>query len=132
MRQIDAALAAFQGDPRFTGAVSGLHIALEEDPQLHTYVVSFGAGGRTAWHSHERGQLLICTDGQGLVGTRDGRTVELRPGIAVWTDPGEEHWHGADLQCPMTHVAVQTETPGRESVVWKEPVTGGYLQETPQ
>ncbi len=58
MRELNAALIAFDNDPRFTGSVSGLHIAPEEDPQLHAYVVDLEAGGRTAWHAHERGQLL--------------------------------------------------------------------------
>jgi quercetin dioxygenase-like cupin family protein len=122
MRQTGTALTAFRDDPRFTGEVAGVHLAPPEDPQLHSYVVRFEAGGRTAWHSHERGQLLICTEGFGYVGTRDGRVIELRPGVSAWTDPGEEHWHGAGPQSTMTHVAVQTETPGGESVRWLEPV----------
>jgi quercetin dioxygenase-like cupin family protein len=123
MRQIDATLAPFGADPRFTGSVSGLHLAPPEDPQLHAYVVRFDPGGRTAWHSHERGQLLICIDGRGFVGARDGRVIQLRPGVAVWTDPGEEHWHGAGPDSAMTHVAVQTEAPGTDAVRWLEPVT---------
>ncbi len=125
MRELDANLAVFGADPRFTGPVSGLHIAPAEDPQLHAYVVRFGPGGRTAWHAHERGQLLICTDGFGYVGTRDGRVIGLRPGVAVWTDAGEQHWHGAGADGPMTHVAVQTETPGVDGVDWREAVTDG-------
>ncbi len=121
MRYIDATLSAFVDDPRFTGAVSGLHIAPAEDAQLHAYVVHFEPCGRTAWHSHERGQLLICTDGLGYVSTRDGQLLELHPGSTVWTGPGEEHWHGAGAYTSMTHVAVQTETPGRDSVRWLEP-----------
>ncbi|MEV6923417.1 cupin domain-containing protein [Dactylosporangium sp. NPDC051485] len=124
MRRIDAALTELANDQRFTGSVSGLHLAPPEDPQLHAYVVRFDAGGRTAWHAHERGQLLICTDGSGYVGTRDGHVIELRPGVSAWTDPGEEHWHGAAAQSTMTHVAVQTEAPGRDSVRWLEPVDG--------
>jgi quercetin dioxygenase-like cupin family protein len=123
VRQIDAPTAPFANDPRFTGQVSGLHLAPPEDPQLHAYVVRFDIGGRTAWHSHERGQLLICLDGFGYVGTRDGHVIELRPGVAAWTDPGEEHWHGAGLESAMTHVAVQTETAGIESARWSEPVS---------
>ena len=123
MRQIDATLAAFGPDPRFGGAVSGRHLAPEEDPRLHAYLVRFEAGGHTAWHSHEHGQLLICTEGHGFVGTRDGQVIELRPGIAVWTDAGQEHWHGAGFDASMTHVAAQTETPGNDDAVrWREPV----------
>jgi quercetin dioxygenase-like cupin family protein len=122
VRNIDAGLVDFVDDPRFTGAVSGSHITVAEDAQLHAYVVSFEPCGHTAWHSHERGQLLICTEGFGYVGTRDGLVLELSPGRVVWTDPGEDHWHGAGAESPLTHVAVQTETPGGESVRWLEPV----------
>jgi quercetin dioxygenase-like cupin family protein len=122
MRLAGNTLTAFGDDPRFTGAVSGLHLAPPEDPQWHAYVVRFEPGARTAWHSHERGRLLIRTEGAGYVGTRDGRLLELRPGVSAWTDPGEEHWHGAGPGSPLTHVAVRTEQPGGESVRWFEPV----------
>lgn len=123
MRLLDATTAAFEDDPRFAGTVSGVHLTPSSDPELHAYVVHFEPGGRTAWHAHERGQLLVCIAGSGVVGARDGARLELRPGAAVWTEPGEEHWHGATTTDPMSHVAIQTETPGIDSVVWREPVT---------
>lgn len=122
MREIDASRTAFGDDSRFTGVVSGTHIAPHEDPELHAYVVHFEAGGRTAWHCHDRGQLLICIDGSGFVGARDGSIITLQPGVAAWTAPAEDHWHGASAHSSMTHVAVQTETAGAHSVDWKEPV----------
>ena len=36
--------------------------------------VRFTPGARTNWHSHALGQTLHCTDGIGLVVTRDGTT----------------------------------------------------------
>lgn len=132
MRRLDATAAPFTDDPRFTGAVAGRHLTVEDDPQLHTYVVRFEPGARTAWHAHERGQLLVCTDGVGQVGTRDGTVLELRPGVAVWTGAGEEHWHGAADGTAMSHVAVQTETPGGESVQWLEPVRAEDVPAVPR
>ena len=123
MRELDATLPDFDNDPRFTGPVSGRHIAPDEDPQLHAYVVRFGASGRTAWHTHERGQLLVCTAGRGYVVTRGGAIIELRPGVAAWADAGELHWHGAGPDGPMSHVAVQTETPGGGGVDWQQAVS---------
>jgi quercetin dioxygenase-like cupin family protein len=122
MRRIEATLGAFLDDPRFSGAVAGVHIAPDEDPQLHVYVLQCDAGGRTAWHCHERGQLLICTAGHGYVGTRDGQVVELRPGVAAWTDQGEDHWHGAGPLAQLAYIAVQTQSPGGDTVNWQEPV----------
>jgi quercetin dioxygenase-like cupin family protein len=121
MRALDATTTPFAGVPRFTGDVAGVHLSPDEDPLLHAYVVRFEPGSRTDWHAHERGQLLICTSGSGYVGIRDGTVIELRPGVAVWTDAGEQHWHGAGPDEPLTHVAVQTETPG-VGVTWLERV----------
>ncbi|WP_188940502.1 cupin domain-containing protein [Nakamurella endophytica] len=130
MERLDAVPLPLTADPRFTGAVAGWHHRPDGDPRLHAYVVRFAAGSRTAWHSHAHGQLLVGQSGAGWVGTRDGRVVRLVPGVAVWTDPGEEHWHGADADQAMIHLAVQTAPPGGDSVTWLEPVvlagTGGH------
>ncbi len=123
MRRLDLNPLPLVDDPRFTGSVSGAHAGPPEDPVLHVFVVSFSPGGRTAWHSHPNGQLLICTQGRGWVATRDGATQELTPGSGVWTDRGEEHWHGAGADSPMTHVAVQTTAPdGQDAARWFEAV----------
>ena len=124
MRIVDLAPAEFGVDPRFSGSVSGADFIPAEDPSLHAFVVSFEAGSRTAWHSHANGQLLICIEGRGYVGTRDGKILELVPGGTVWTDPAEEHWHGAAAETGMKHIAVQTRPPesGEREVHWLEPV----------
>lgn len=125
MRKLDAGLAPFTEDARFTGSVSGVHLAPDEDSRLHAYVVSFQPGGRTAWHAHDRGQLLICTAGVGYVANRSGEVIELRPGVAAWTDAGEHHWHGAGRDEPMIHIAVQTAAPGGDGATWLEAVSAG-------
>ncbi len=48
--------------------------------QLTCGFVRFTPGARTNWHSHVNEQPLVVTDGIGLVGTRDGKTVVLRAG----------------------------------------------------
>jgi quercetin dioxygenase-like cupin family protein len=48
--------------------------------QLTCGFVRFTPGARTNWHSHVNGQLLVCTDGVGLVGTRDGEAT-------TWLEP---------------------------------------------
>lgn len=122
MHTVDLAPRPLTGS-RFTGIVSGADHVPGSDPRLQVFVVEFAPGGRTAWHSHARGQLLICISGRGAVGTRDGRILALRAGDAIWTEPGEEHWHGADPNAAMTHVAVQTRDPDDAGVLWGEPVT---------
>lgn len=123
MKAIDFTPQTFDaGDPRFAGTVSGIHHAPPSDDRLHAYLVSFEPGGRTAWHSHLRGQLIVCTAGRGRVVTRDGSELALHSGTAVWTEPGEDHWHGAAEDSAMTHLAVQTADPGGDGAQWNEPV----------
>ena len=45
-------------------------------------------------------------DGIGLVQSRDGEIVVMRPGDAVYTPPGEWQWHGAASEHFMAHLAM--------------------------
>ena len=77
------------------------------DPsRLVAALVRFTPGARTNWHSHPLGQTLHCTDGTGLVATRDGNAILMRAGDTVHTPPGEEHWHGATADTMMCHLAL--------------------------
>ena len=78
-------------------------------------LVRFTPGARTNWHSHANGQLLHCTDGVGLVATRDGTTIRMRAGDTVWTPAGEEHWHGGTADNMMCHYAILDETPAGDA-----------------
>ena len=88
-------------------------------------LVRFTPGARTNWHSHANGQLLQCTDGVGLVVTRDGTTIRLRAGDTVWTPAGEEHWHGATADNFMCHLAMwESAADGQgPDTAWGEHVT---------
>ncbi|WP_446213566.1 cupin domain-containing protein [Micromonospora sp. IBSANI012] len=61
---------------------------------------------RRAWHSHAVGQTLHVTDGVGLIQSRGGEIIEIRPGDTIYTPPGEWHWHGAAPDHFMTHLAM--------------------------
>jgi quercetin dioxygenase-like cupin family protein len=91
--------------------------------RLVAALVRFTPGARTNWHSHANGQLLHCTDGVGVVATRDGTTIRIRPGDSVWTPAGEEHWHGGTADNMMCHYAILDETPAADATTWLEPVT---------
>lgn len=79
------------------------------------FAVHFEAGGRTKPHVHAKGQLLHIVDGEGIIGTPDGRRT-VRTGDVVSVMPDEWHWHGATPDSPMTHVTVQIA--GADSVDW--------------
>jgi quercetin dioxygenase-like cupin family protein len=100
-------------DPVFTG---------DGTCQLVVGLVRFTPGARTNWHSHANGQLLRCTDGVGLVATRDGAAIRMRAGDTVWTPAGEEHWHGGTADTMMCHYAILDASGDGEATTWLEPV----------
>ncbi|MDQ2847859.1 MAG: cupin domain-containing protein [Actinomycetota bacterium] len=91
----------FSGDVWFDVIAKG-----DEPSCLRVNIVRFAPGGRTAWHSHARGQTLHVTEGFGLVQSRGGEVTEIRPGDTIYTPPGEWHWHGAAPDRFMSHLAI--------------------------
>jgi quercetin dioxygenase-like cupin family protein len=49
---------------------------------------------------------LHVTDGIGLVQSRGGKVIEIRPSDTIYTPPGEWHWHGAAPDHFMIHLAM--------------------------
>ena len=85
-------------------------------------IVTFEPGGRTAWHTHPLGQLLIGTFGEGWVQLEGGPKEVIRAGDLVWFEPGEKHWHGATDKNAMTHVAIAESLDGKH-IDWLEHVS---------
>jgi quercetin dioxygenase-like cupin family protein len=116
----------------FTGDVyvNALHHG-DAPSRLVAAMVRFTPGARTNWHSHPLGQTLHCTDGTGLVATRDGGAIVMRPGDTVHTPPGVEHWQGATADSMMCHLAL-LENDGGETATWLEPVSAQEYQTAQQ
>jgi quercetin dioxygenase-like cupin family protein len=91
----------FTGDAWYDVIANG-----REPSRIRVNVVRFAPGARNAWHSHALGQTLHVTEGIGLIQSRGGEVVEIRPGDTISTPPGEWHWHGAAPDHFMTHVAM--------------------------
>jgi quercetin dioxygenase-like cupin family protein len=85
-------------------------------------LVTFAPGGRSAWHTHPAGQILIVTAGTGWVQEEGGEKREAKPGDVIWTPPGVKHWHGATATTSMTHIAITNMVDGR-NVDWLEKVS---------
>jgi quercetin dioxygenase-like cupin family protein len=83
------------GDPVLTGV-----------PGVLVNTVFFGPGGRTYWHKHENGQVLLVTEGRGRVQTRAGAGDFVAAGDVIFFEPGEEHWHGAAGDSFLIHTAI--------------------------
>ncbi len=84
--------------------------------------VTFEPGARTAWHSHPYGQILIVTEGTGLVQRWGGPIEEIRQGDVVWIPSGLKHWHGAAPNTAMTNIAIQEQLDGK-TATWMERVS---------
>ena len=89
----------------FIGDVFVDTIVGHPDARFSVASVHFTPGARNAWHSHAGGQMLHCTEGLGVVVT-DEEVIVLRPGVTVWTPPGQRHWHAAAPDRFMTHLAM--------------------------
>ena len=86
----------------------------------------FTPGARTAWHTHDGGQTLYVTEGEGRVQSRGEPAATIRPGDVVHTPSGEWHWHGAAPDHFMTHVSL-TEGPA----TWGDHVTDAEYRNDP-
>ena len=106
---------------RFTGDVWVDSITGGAGPgRARLATVQFSPGARTVWHCHAYGQTLHVTHGHGLVHTKDGQTIAMRPGDTVLPPPGVWHWHGAAPDCFMSHLALSDSgcDPGAADVEW--------------
>ena len=116
-RQSDGARQAVRRSETFTGTVWGEPL-LEDVPGTTVNSVLFSPAARTHWHRHEGGQILHVTDGQGKVRARGGEEVIVGAGDTIWIPPGEEHYHGADLDRFFVHTSISF-----GSTDWLEPVS---------
>lgn len=105
----------------FTGDV---HMAsMEELTQLQAANVTFAAGARTNWHTHQVGQLIIVVEGEGLF-QEEGQPARLiRRGETAWAGPAVNHWHGATADSGMSHVVANLKDDEGDFVDWGRPVT---------
>ena len=77
-------------DPRFTGKT-----VVMEGKELSVARRYFDPGARTAWHSHDKGQLLMVEEGRLRTQKRGQSVKELGAGESDYTGPNVAHWHGA-------------------------------------
>lgn len=101
----------------FTGTVWADPIMpFTDDVQINN--VFFAPGGRTHWHSHERGQVLQVVAGCGWICLEGNKPQPIRSGDVVWIGPNERHWHGGADTSYMLHTATSLGTTN-----WAEPVS---------
>jgi quercetin dioxygenase-like cupin family protein len=92
---------AQQDDPRFTGRTENL-----EAKDIGASRRRFAPGARTAWHSHDKGQLLFFEPGRARLQRKGGPIKEFKAGESDFTPANVVHWHGAAPDGELVQVAV--------------------------
>ena len=106
----------------FTGTVLQDSMATPEAPsRTSATLVTFTPGARTNWHTHKTRQVLVATQGTGMVQVKDKPPQILRAGDVAEVPPGLVHWHGAIAAHLFAHVSF-IETDGPDNTAWMEPV----------
>ena len=112
----------------FTGTVLQDALAAPQPPpRTSATLVTFTPGARTNWHTHKTRQVLVATQGTGMVQVKDKPPQILRAGDVAEVPPGLVHWHGALAGHLFAHISF-VETDGPDNTTWMEPVDEAFYQ----
>lgn len=104
----DAARVPATGD-LFVGPVERQAFVGEDDSaQLRVNVVTFKSGAVNKLHSHSFDQVLVITEGDGIVQVEGQPERRVAVGDVIFVPAGERHWHGAAPGKTMAHLTVAT------------------------
>jgi len=88
-------------DSRFTGKT-----VVMDGKDLSAARRRFDAGARTAWHSHDKGQLLLVEEGRMRTQKKGGPVREFGVGESDYAGPNVVHWHGASASQALVQINV--------------------------
>ena len=91
--------------PLFTGTDVTRQVLLPESKEYDISIVCFGKGVRNKFHAHDVEQVLIVTDGRGIVAAEDKESV-VTVGDVVLIPAGQKHWHGATKDSEFSHLYI--------------------------
>jgi quercetin dioxygenase-like cupin family protein len=81
--------------PMFTGLVTmQTFVGPDLSKRFMIREVHFDRSVRNKFHTHTIEQVLIVTEGKGVVAT-DNEEITVTPGDIIFIPAGEKHWHGA-------------------------------------
>jgi len=92
-------------DPLFTGPVTMQFIVKDLSQRFLIQQVNFAKSVRNKFHTHNTDQILIVTEGKGIVAT-DNEKITVGPGDVIFFPAGEKHWHGAAEGHTFSHLYV--------------------------
>jgi quercetin dioxygenase-like cupin family protein len=112
----------------FTGTVLQDSMATPSAPsRTSATLVTFTPGARTNWHTHKTRQVLVATQGTGMVQAKGKPARFLRAGDVAEVPAGLVHWHGAIAAHLFAHISF-IETDGPDNTTWMEPVDETHYQ----
>ncbi len=91
----------------FFGTVERQPLVERGTAGLVVSMVKFGPGAGNKMHSHTGEQVLIITEGRGVVATEQEEHI-VTPGMIVYIPKNEMHWHGATKDSSFAHFSIQT------------------------
>ena len=77
----------------------------EDSNNFNFAIVAFDAGSRNKFHKHSGDQILIVTEGTGIV-ANDTQSLTVTEGDVIVIPAGENHSHGAPNATSMAHITV--------------------------
>jgi quercetin dioxygenase-like cupin family protein len=98
--RVRATDAIFRGEVWRQGVVGD-----DVSRQLYLGEVAFKDGAANKWHVHSSDQILIITEGEGLVAD-EHEEREVSVGDVAFIPANTKHWHGARPGKDMTHLAI--------------------------
>ncbi len=100
----------------FFGKVERQNLVEKGTAGLVVILVRFAPGAGNKMHAHTGEQVLIVTEGKGIVATESEQHV-VTPGMVIYIPKNEPHSHGATKDSAFAHFSIQTagETTVKES-----------------
>ena len=93
-------------EPIFTGPVTiQTIIGPDQSDRFVIRQVNFDRSVRNKLHSHNIEQVLIVTEGKGIIAT-EKEEINIVPGDIIFIPAGEKHWHGAAEGSTFSHLYV--------------------------
>jgi len=106
VKRITTAGRERSANPIFQGIVDyQTAVGEDESRDLRLSEVAFKDGGRNKWHMHSCDQILVVTEGEGIVADEtEERSVTA--GDVAFIPANTKHWHGAKSGRDMTHWSI--------------------------
>jgi quercetin dioxygenase-like cupin family protein len=95
--------------PMFTGTVNmQTFVGPDLSKRFLIREVHFPKSVKNKFHTHTIEQVLIVTEGKGIVAT-EKEEITVTPGDIIYIPAGEVHWHGAADGFTFSHLYVMSQ-----------------------